>query len=206
MVDRYKNEYRIYIEHHKKTFIKVIFIGFIVSLLSFACGFLFENFIIEQTNNIADGVGYQDNVETTNLQNFVSTFTNNIFLSLIIIISGLIPIYGLPIFFSIASFSAVGILASYGVIMDKEIIKIMLLAFFPHAIIEVIPIVYSVAIGLYINKVTVNKVYRRKKVTPKLKTVCVQSLGSYLIIILPLFLLAALVESYLTTFLINKWL
>jgi stage II sporulation protein M len=201
----YKKEYRIYSEHHNKAFIKVLFIGVVVTILSFTCGFLFEDFIIDQANNIASEVGNQNNVESTNFQSFISTLTNNIFLSLIIICSGFIPIYGLPIVFSIASFAAVGILASYGVIMDKDVLKTMSLAFLPHAIIEVIPIVYSITIGLYINKTTVRKVFR-KNTSSNLSSILIQSLNSILIIIIPLFIIAALVESYITTLLIEKYL
>jgi stage II sporulation protein M len=180
-------------------------IGVISSILSFIGGFFFEGFIIEHAQNIANGTGIQENVDPTNIQKFLSTSINNILLSFIIIMSGFIPIYGVPLIFGIISFVAVGILVSYGFMMEKDVIKTLLVAFFPHAIIEVIPIVYSATIGMYLNNFIVKKLYHRKKANQKLKTVCYQCLQSYLLIIIPFFILAAIVESFITTFLIDKF-
>lgn len=202
----YRNEYDFFQNHYKKSFITVMIVGVITAIITFCLGLYFEEFIVQQFHIIADQMVDKSVVEPDNFETFLSTSFNNILIGLIIILIGYIPIYGLPVIYGLISFAAVGIVAGYGSIMNYDVLKTMMIAFVPHAIIEIIPILYSITVGMYINKNMVKRLYLRKKNTVKSATMFKKGIQSYLLIVAPFFLLAAFVESFITTLLIDIYL
>lgn len=199
-------EYRFYKEYYSKNILIVIIVGILTAFALFFSSFYFEDFIIQQTNGIAEQMLNEDNDNPTNVQTFFSILLNNLFVGGIIILCGLIPIYGLPFIYGLLSFAAVGIIAGYGMIMKYNVIQTMFIAFIPHAVIEIMPILYSVAVSMYINKNMVKIVFLKKRKSEKVTKLLSQGLTSYIMIIIPLFILAALVEAFITSFLVGIFL
>ena len=165
--EKFTMEYNIYRKFYKKTFFTVLFLGILTSIALLFTSFFFEDFIVEQTNGIAEQMLDNNKEEPTNVQKFYSILLNNLFVGLLIILCGFIPVYGIPYIYGLLSFASVGIIAGYGIIMKHNVLQTMIIAFVPHAVIEIIPILYSVAIGVYVNKNIVNKVFFRKKKSEK---------------------------------------
>lgn len=199
-------EYNIYRKFYKKTIFTVLFLGIIISIALFFTSFFFEDFIIEQTNGMAEQMLNNNKEDPTNVQKFYSILLNNLFIALLIILCGFIPVYGIPSIYGLLSFASVGIIAGYGTIVKHNVLQTMLIAFVPHAVIEIIPILYSVAIGMYVNKNIVNKVFFRKRKSAKIREMLMQGFTSYIVIIIPLFLLAAVVEAFITSRLVDIFL
>lgn len=199
-------EFRFYREFYQVSFFTVLILGMITSIVCFILSFYFEDFIVQQFNNIAEQTLVNKKGELTNVQKFFAIFPNNLFVGLVIILCGFIPIYGLPVVYSLLSFASVGIVMGFGFIMEKNILQAMMVAFVPHAVIEVIAILYSVAIGMYVNKNMIKKVYFRKKKSEKFKYLLIRSMKSYLLIVIPVFLIAALVEAFITSRLADSFL
>jgi stage II sporulation protein M len=205
--EKFNIEWQVYKDYYRKTIFTVLVTGIITALLLFFASLYFEGFIIEQSRNIAEQTVDGNNREAlTNVHKFFSILVNNLFVGGIIILLGFIPVYGLPFIIGLLSFAAVGILAGYGLIMEHNVVTTLIIAFVPHAIIEIIPILYSVAIGMYVNKNIVKKVFLRKRKTYKIKEIITNGIKSYILIILPLFFLAALVEAFITSYLIKIYL
>ncbi|MGE7183889.1 stage II sporulation protein M [Peribacillus sp. NPDC006672] len=184
----------------------IMVLGIFIAVLTFCLELYFKEFVIQHFHSIADQMVDKNGVEPGNIEKFYSIGYHNSLIGLIIILVGFIPIYGFPVIYGLISFTAVGVVAGYGYIMDYDVIKTMMIAFVPHAIIEIIPILYSMAVGMYINKNIIKRLYLKKNNTSKLGTMCKKGMKSYLLIVVPLFLLAALVESFITTFLIDRYL
>ena len=204
--EKYHQEYQIYSDFYKRSFLVVLFLGILTAFICFFLSLYFEDFITQQANNIAEHTMGVNKDEPTNIQKFFSIFFNNLFLGGMIILSGFIPIYGIPFIYVLLSFASVGIIAGYGSIMEHDVFQTMLIAFVPHAIIEIFPILYSVAVGMYINKNIVHKLLIRKRKTDKVRSMLAQGATSLFMIILPLFLLAALVEAFITSHLVDIYL
>lgn len=204
--ENYKQEHQFFKDFYKKSFFVVLIIGTIAAFSCFFLSLYFENFIVQQAHNIAEQTIGDTKVEPTNAQKFFSIFSNNLFVGGMIILSGLIPIYGLPVAYALFSFASVGIITGYGLIMKQDVLQTMMIAFVPHAVIEIIPILYSAAVGMYINKNIVHKLYIRRKETIKVRKMLRKGTASYMLIILPLFLLAALVEAFITSHLVDAFL
>ncbi|MCR8848411.1 stage II sporulation protein M [Rossellomorea sp. SC111] len=207
IIDKFFMEWQVYKEFYRKTIFTVLISGILTALLLFFASLYFENFIIEQSRNIAEQTAEVNNKEKlTNLHNFFSILVNNLFVGGIIILLGFLPVYGLPFIIGLLSFAAVGILSGYGLIMEHNVIKTLIIAFVPHAVIEIIPILYSVAIGMYVNKNIFKKVFFRKMTTYNIREIIKNGIKSYILIIIPLFFLAALVEAFITSYLVEIYL
>ena len=204
--DKFTMEYQIYKDSYRKSIFNVLILGILTAFALFFVSFYFEDFIIQQANSIAEQMLDGNKEEPTNVQKFFSILSNNLFVGGMIILCGFIPVYGIPFLYGLLSFASVGIIAGYGIIMKHNVLQTMLIAFIPHAVIEIIPILYSVAIGMYVNKNVVNKVFFRKKESEKIRKMLTQGTTSYMMIIIPLFLLASLVEAFITSRLVDIYL
>jgi stage II sporulation protein M len=204
--EKFIMEYQLYKEFYRKSILTVLILGILTAFAFFFASFYFEDFIVQQTNSIAEQMLDEDKEEPTNVQKFFSILLNNIFVGGMVIICGFIPVYGLPYIYGLLSFASVGIIAGYGIIMNYNVLQTMVIAFIPHAIIEIIPILYSVAIGMYVNKNMVKKVFLRKNKSEKVRKMVTQGTSSYIMIVIPLFLLAALVEAFITSLLVDLYL
>lgn len=202
--EKFTIEYQLYKEFYRRSIFIVLILGILIAIALFFASFYFEDFIVQQSTSMAEQMLGENKEEPTNRQKFVSILLNNLFVGGMIILCGFIPVYGLPCIYGLLSFAAVGIVAGYGIIMEHNVLQTMVIAFIPHA--EIIPILYSVAIGMYINKNVVNKAFFRKKKSEKVRRMLTQGTTSYIMIIIPLFLLAALVEAFITSRLVDIYL
>jgi len=203
---KFSIEYQFYKECYRRSIFIVLTLGTLLAFALFFASFYFEEFIVQQSTSMAEQMLGENKEEPTNRQKFGSILLNNLFVGGMIILCGFIPIYGLPCMYGLLSFAAVGIVAGYGVIMEHKVLQTMVIAFIPHAVIEIIPILYSVAIGMYINKNVVKKVFFRKKKSETVSRLLTQGTTSYILIIIPLFFLAALVEAFITSRLVDIYL
>ncbi|WP_273128102.1 stage II sporulation protein M [Bacillus weihaiensis] len=206
MKEKLTMEHQIFKEFYRKSMVTVLILGTLTALTFFFTAFYFEDFIVEQMDIIAEQVLDEDKAEPTNVEKFFSILLNNLFVGGMIILCGFLPLYGLPFFYGILSFASVGIIAGYGMIMDYNVIKSFAVAFFPHAVIEVIPLLYSIAIGMFVNKNIVKMIFFKKKKSEKIRKILVQCITSYLIVLIPFFLIAATVEAFITTSLVEIYL
>jgi len=204
MREIYEDEILIFQNEYKRTIYRTLIIGIIVALFFYVISFYFQDFILAQMEYIASGVGKTN--EITNVQKFFMIIKNNIIIGAVIILMGLIPIYRLSTLYALFSFAGVGVVMGYGQIMKEEVLKSFIIAFLPHAIIEVFAILFSIAIATYINKNMIRKVFFRKKVSVPFKLLFVQIIKSYLLIVVPLFVLAGIVEAFLTSLLVDLYL
>lgn len=193
-----KEEYHFFKMYYKKSFFLMLFAGIFVCLLVYLLGWGLEEYVRSMANQIAGSLEYSNGIVPTSFQDFLSISKNNLMVGVMIIACGFLPLFGLPFLYGMVIFAAVGVIVSFGTIMGFQIGKIMLVSFVPHAVIEVIPICYSVAVGMYVNKNVVRKFFVRHKPSASISIVSLHALRSYLFVIVPLFLFAAFVEAYIT--------
>jgi stage II sporulation protein M len=133
--EKFTMEYRVYKEFYRKIIFTVLIIGILTAFAFFYASFYFEDFIVQQTNNIAEQMLDDDNEEPTNVQMVFSILFNNLFAGGMIIFCGFIPVYGLPSIYGLLSFASVGIFAGYGFIMQYNVLQTMVISFVPHAVV-----------------------------------------------------------------------
>lgn len=116
--EKFIMEYQFYKGFYKKSFLGVLTLGILAAF--FFLSFYFEDFIIQQTNSLAEQMIDGNKEDPTNVQKFLSILLNNLFVGGTVILCGFIPIYGLPIIYGLLSFASVGIIAGYGIFTNYD--------------------------------------------------------------------------------------
>jgi stage II sporulation protein M len=134
--------------------------------------------------------------EVTSLQIFFFIFENNVTKLFIIlplgIFAGLIPLF---------SVFAKLILGVFAQVVSEEISwTFFLLGIMPHGIIELPVLVVSSAIGIRIGKVAIWRLFSKKE---SLISEFSKALKFFVLILIPLLFLAALIEAFVTTLLLE---
>ncbi|HHW35693.1 MAG TPA: stage II sporulation protein M [Bacillales bacterium] len=214
MKEIYLKEFEVYKKSYQKSFWWTFIISIIILIVCFTLSFSMADFFIKQTEDIAESIannmakmsGKEIN-ELSDIQTFLLIFWNNLKVVTITILLGIIPFYRLSSFFTIFQFSVVGVVFGGLFAMGHNVINAFTFSFLPHAIFELTALVYSVAIGNFINKNILAKVFfRKKKDSEPIGNLLKPSLRSYLFVVIPLLLIASFIEAFITSRLSENFL
>lgn len=203
----YLEEFDTYKKAYQKSFRWTFIFSIIIVIFCFTLSFSMADYFIKQTkviaesiaNNIAEMSG-EELSELIDIQTFLMIFWNNLKVCTITVLLGIIPLYRLSSFFSILQFSIIGVVFGGLSAMGHSVINAFVFSFLPHAILELTALVYSVAIGNFINKNILTKIfYHKKKSSESIGNLFKQSLRSYIFFIIPLLLIAAVIEAVITS-------
>lgn len=199
-------ELRIYNKSYQKSFYWTFICSIIIFIFCFTLSFFIGDFFIEQTealaesiaNDIAEMSGKKIN-ELSNLQTFSLIFWNNTKLCAITILLGIIPLYRLPSFFTLLQFIMIGVVFGGLSAMGHNVVNAFFFSFLPHAIIELIALIYSASIGNSINQNILTKIFlRKKKDSEPIGNLIKQAFRSYIYVVIPLLIIAAFIEVFIT--------
>ena len=203
----YSEEFGIYKNSYQKSFRWTFILSIIIVTVCFTLSFSMADFFIEQTkviaesiaNNIAEITG-EEISELSDVQTFLAIFWNNLKIVTIVILFGLVPFYRLPSFFTILQFIMIGVVFGGLYAMGHNVINAFVFSFLPHALIELTALIYSVAIGNFINRNIIIKIFlRKKKDSEPVGKLLKQSLNSYILVVIPLLFIAAFIEGFITS-------
>jgi len=128
---------------------------------------------------------------------FLFIFLNNAAKALVVLILGIL--FGLvPLIFVFVNGFAIGIVAF--VALQKIGAAKVFLGLVPHGILELPAILLAAGYGMWLGSVF----YRSLKYGEPFKENLLLALGKYLKVILPLLFLAAIIEAYLTSYLLHS--
>lgn len=130
---------------------------------------------------------------------FIKLFLTNLIFSLGATILGFIPFLFLPVI-AIPNLSIyVGLAISINELFAKQNLLKFLSFLFPHGALEIPAIIYASAIGIYLTIQISKKVipWTRHNSLP-FPTLCKQAGRSFILIVVPLLLIAAFVEAFIT--------
>ncbi len=129
-------------------------------------------------------------------------FFNNSTVSFFSLILGLIPFLFLPVFIIISNGTAMGIVSAISTTQGLNPF-IVFLSIAPHGVLELPAILYTAAMGIYLSREIIKHLlfqeYIQEPFIPLVKKVFITFVG----VILPLLVLAALIESFVTPTLIR---
>ena len=152
---------------------------------------LMEEFMKMATENgIADSEG---NISVTML------FLNNLKAAGLLFIIGLIPFLFLPLLGLLSNSIVVG--AALGIVLSSghDVIEWVVKGLLPHGIFEIPAICMAAALGIQVCHFMINKIFKRGKLSGySFKEYLGESCRVFVLIIVPLLIVAAIVECYVT--------
>lgn len=135
---------------------------------------------------------------------FFALLFNNIRASALMAILGIIPFLFLPAIILGYNAVIIGIACAFSMAMGTGV-SFLVLALLPHGIFEIPALILSAALGIYLCKELVKKLVGRSRLA-SFSGVFLSMLRFYLCVILPLLVVAALVETYITPWLLTTFL
>ncbi|MEF9992276.1 MAG: stage II sporulation protein M [Romboutsia sp.] len=127
---------------------------------------------------------------------------NNIFASLYSVALGFIPFLFVPVVALITNSLLIGATLGFtSVTMSTSSLKIFVLGILPHGILELPALLISLTMGIYLCIKVSNKILRRED--EKIKDVLKEILRVFIMIIVPMLVLAGIIECLITPMLIT---
>lgn len=137
----------------------------------------------------------------------IQLFKNNWIVCVQILILSFIPIPFLYNVLIIGSSIAFGVAFGLAQKVGMSLFKTIVLGFLPHSILELSVFIIATIYGGKINKIIVgkivNKFRRNKKVLPLLREQLKETFFTFIFVITPFIFIAAIIEGYVTRFLLN---
>jgi len=186
---------------------KLSIIILLVSVVFFSLLFSYNRDITEIIRKRADSLPTkwkQDLLESDPLKSVMDLFLHNVGAFLIQIVSGLIPFVFLPFFITILNGLVEAIFLVAAKLAGVSVLGTYFIGIFPHGIFEEIGGCYSASLGIFLCIESSKKVIHkwRGNSVPFL-TIGKQICRSCILIIIPLYAIAAIVEGLITPLLVR---
>lgn len=200
---------------YKETFYKnkrAFIVGWIIFISTSGLTALLCSLLHINIKNIINGL---DNAVPTyhdQFTAFVGMFLNNLKTCTQILFLGLIPILFLPWLSVIFNSALLGFVAYIIVDMHQNIFKVFLLGIFPHGILEYSVYILSACIATKFQVLWINKIknlFRRKihkQSLESLSEIIKQMVLQFFFILIPWILIAALIEAFVSKYLLDVFM
>jgi len=130
---------------------------------------------------------------------FINLFINNFVFSLAATVSGFVPFLFLPILLVIKSDGTLGLVIAIFEIYLKGDYYTLLAMTLPHGIFEIPAFLYATSSGLYLTRQMSKKViHRGTSDAVPFRVLCSKAGSSFILVVIPLLLIAAFVEVFVT--------
>lgn len=202
----YKEEWKGFKEKYLKIFIFVFVIFIIIALLSHVI--LVKNpeqaqkKLIDLTKNLLKKIP----LHASGFRLCFAIFVNNSKVSLFSILFGLIPFIFLPILAAIANGFSTGVITSASYIKGYNF-GFVLVAILPHGVFELPAILYAVSIGVNLSfQISKRILFGSESSDERFLLILKRIFKTWVSVIIPLLLVAAIMEAFVTPFLVKIFL
>ena len=133
-------------------------------------------------------------------------FLNNLQACAMAVILGLIPFLFLTAFTLIVNAAVMGAVAAMYRMMGRSVAVMYLAGILPHGIFELPAILLSISMGLYLCYCLVKRICEGRYKRGIVKKALANSLRTFLCLIIPLLVVAALIETYITPVILTHFI
>jgi stage II sporulation protein M len=140
------------------------------------------------------------------LQLFIAIFLNNFLVATLVMIAGLIPFLFIPIWAVMANAVAMGIVSAYVTLKGLDLFKLMIAGILPHGIFEIPAFLYACSLGVLLSVKVFKLITNSQSSEDSFMLILKKVLKTWLIVIIPLLLIAAVIETFITPHLIQTFL
>lgn len=206
----YKQEWHNFRALYARFFFWVLGIGIGLSIISYFLLVQQPQVAIEMMKQVGEQLMEQveslgGSLEGSNTEIFLFILKNNLYVSMIIFLIGFIPIVILPLFMSIATFLSVGIMLAGIEVAGQSSVKALVTSILPHGIIEILGLVLVTSISMYMSLQIAKKLFSSQRAEISIGKVIGESVKSFVLLVVPMIVIAALIEGYITPVIIEKF-
>ena len=130
---------------------------------------------------------------------FVGIFVNNTVSTLITLLLGVVPFLFLPLANPVMNGGVIGLLAAVSKQAGMPMVRFFLAGIAPHGIFELTAVLYATGLGLSLTLEVIRKILLPTPAeSPSFPRLVLSALRSWAVVVLPLLLVAAAVETFIT--------
>lgn len=190
----------------KKLTFMSIYVGVAFILLSAASAIYFSiNMDSAESMVSSYAAGVEEMMTEEGTPSFFGVVFNNLFACAVTIGFGIVPFIFLPILSLISNATLIGALIGLGSATGTlSPLKMIFIGLLPHGLFELPAIFLSMAMGIYLCQTLTRKILRRSK-EEKLMDVINGLAKTFVLVVIPLLIVASAVESTITPMLINQF-
>lgn len=144
--------------------------------------------------------------DATGFELFLQILLNNLRAGTLFLLLGFVPFLFIPAFGICINGIQIGLVSSVTIIEGKSLFKVLIFGILPHGIFEIPAILLANTLGLYISIQILKKImdFDKEKI-PFLETVK-KTAAAWAVVVIPLIIVGALIEAFLTPILINTFI
>lgn len=202
----YQEEWNVFKQDYRLTFFILMGISIAMALFTYF-GLVNQpelaNEVFRQLSKQFEKAGAFDNVSSFGL--FVFLLKNNLRAVLVTVLLGLVPVIFLAGLSSIATTGSVGIMLAMTKIQGGDAGLLFLTGIVPHGIVELPAIFLAGSIGIYLSIQTFKKLFSSHRFEMNYKQVLKQTTRSFLFVVVPMIVIAAVIEAFITPTIIMRF-
>ncbi len=203
MIALYKQEWQIFREHYARIFIWVLAVCLVSAILTYVL-LVSQPEVATQTMQMV-GEQLQKQAESfggvldgSNSDLFLFIVKNNLYVSTIVFLLGFIPVVILPLLSPFVTMLSIGIMLAGFKVLGENPMQALILGILPHGIVEIIAIILAGSIGCFVSLHILKKIFSPNRNNIPLLRLIGQAARTFALVVVPLVVLAALIEGFIT--------
>jgi stage II sporulation protein M len=157
----------------------------------------------DQIDSQAELLGGDLDAVTSHFDLFLIIIKNNLLVSFVMFVLSFIPVVILPPYVVLSTFTSVGIALAFVKSAGGNPILTLLTTILPHGITEIVSMLFTASIGVFLSLTVAKKIFSRKRNEINMKAVIAQVFRSFALVSVPLIILSAIIEGFITPVIIK---
>ncbi|SES82421.1 stage II sporulation protein M [Natronincola peptidivorans] len=203
MRELYLKEWNNFKNYYRKGFFWILGISIGFSILLYGGLLLNENAAMEAMEGLMgmfEDKGFV--AEMSQLDMFRLILINNLRAALVSLLAAFIPIVILPAVSALITTATISVLLAFIKMQGESAMYVLVAGILPHGIPELTALFLTGSIGIYLSFTVAKKIFSKKRKDIPLKATTLMVGKSFLLIIIPLILIAAILEAFLVPLLL----
>jgi stage II sporulation protein M len=206
LIKLYKEEFNKFKDRYKIPFIIGLSFVLIISVLVFFVLIHYHQIAEQATKEVIDSMekkGIPEPEKDNNNAVFWGILLNNLGVTLLTVSLGIVPFIIFPVIVPFATCVAVSVLLAFAHIKGMDAFSLFVRGILPHGVTELTAMFYAMSIGFYVSFKTTSKIFSSNRKNIMWRKEVISGLKSYFVFVVPLILLSAIIEAYITPLLLK---
>lgn len=203
-MEGYVKEWEIFQERYRPIFFFLIYLSLIVTLILYYSFVTVPNVTKQMVSMLTNSLGDKGLLkEESALALTFKLFKHNSIVAFHAVWTGFIPVIIIPIVLISGTMMSVSAILAYSQFTGHKPSHMLLLGILPHGIFELPALIYAATVGVYASIETAKYFFLKRKLDFSERQLLTMCIGSYIRVVIPLLLIAAIIEGYVTPLLLR---
>jgi stage II sporulation protein M len=201
MIQFYQAQFKYFKEMHMKFFLFVLGVFFVFNLISYLGIINHPEEVANAKSSIIDMLGGTEklkDIKESEQKTLLHYLKNNVSLLIILFLAGIAPLYLVPALIFMPNAILLGVVMGISKIERDSAFSEALTTIGPHGITEFTSIFTATALSLHLSHTVTRKIFSKRRKEISFKNNLLKATTFFLTISVPLMVLSAFIETYIT--------